>query len=214
MRDRDDTSKKFALDVEYGINNRVFDATQQLRIQVEPDQPYQYAFDEYSYHYVLKNTGRPVGCLTVTREKDGPIDCRDAYPARMLRRFRDVIVSSVKLRMLSTEGRDVNPAWRLNYLFREAWRDQFRRGARLDLINVVGRIANIYSRRMGYHVMVGKEFIHSQLGTFSHCMFLSADPSLPSIAQDIFRSSDDQLPYHDVVDSMSDDEDQDEGGVQ
>lgn len=153
--------------------------------------PVSFNFDAYSDHYRLIVEDQISGCLSATRLLGGKIDCQEFYPQILIDKFYDIIVSACKFKLipeLRGRGAIATSASYAKLMIREAWRDQLRKGAKLDLINVEKNYVPYY-KRLGYILIENSRFIHPVLGTESYVMFTSADPNNGSILSDVFQES-------------------------
>ena len=152
-----------------------------------PDQ--RTAADKYSDHYCMYVDGTPVGSLGVTRLLDGEIFLQEYCPQALLDTFHDTLVSAYRFRIVQDYRRTSpkTPGVNLSrHMVREAWREQIRKGAMIDVMNIELIHFPLY-QRMGYELCEGSEYNDPILGTPSGIMFLSTDPDRPSVIQDIVK---------------------------
>ncbi len=178
---------------DFGTDNTLFESVLSVR-EAGNQRAEIFSFDHYSNHYVLFDGAEAIGTLTVTRNRDGEVDCRQHYPDQIFQRFGDQILSGCKLRILPNRTTGM---FALRLMFREGWRDQVASGVHLDVINVHRRLVPFY-RRIGYLQIKGADFIHPTLGTDSVVMYLPADPCLRSFCRDIFEAAESPLRAADV----------------
>jgi len=147
--------------------------------------------DNHSDHYCMFVNKVPVGSLGVTRLLEGEVYLNEFCPPQLFEDYRDSLVSAYRYRILSDfrRGSALVPELQLSkYLVREAWREQIRKGARIDVINIEMTHVPLY-QRMGYVLCEGYNYLDPVLGTPSGVMFLPTDPDRSSIIQDIVRES-------------------------
>ncbi len=172
----------FRLLVARGTESSIYSDVLSVRRSGEDlDRRHVYSFDEVSFHYVAYMGSEPVGCLTVTRATDGRLDCEEFYPARLVDDFRAVTISGCKLKIVSHSGARTT----MRTVIRDAWADQLRKNARLDIINATGRLIRIYEK-LGYQ-RTGIKFEHPLLRTDSEMLYRPADPTLGGRLADVFQ---------------------------
>lgn len=147
--------------------------------------------DQYSDHYCVFVDQNPVASLGVTRLVDGPIFLNEYCPPELLEEFKDCLCSAFRFRILSNyrRGSRLVPGISISrHLVREAWRDQIKKGIKLDVINIESTHIPLY-QRMGYELCDGYTYVDPILGTSSGIMYLATDPDKESIIQDIVKES-------------------------
>ncbi len=159
----------------FGTDNSVYEDVLQVRVGNSPC----FEFDDYSHHYVLRNGYTLIGSMTITRNIDGPVDCRSLYPKSLFQEFGATLISTCKFRVIKGAH---NGFRTLRNLIREVWLHQTRDGMRLDLINSTLENVRFYNR-IGYTAIKNSEFRHPTLGTDSIAMFMPTDPSVRSFIQ-------------------------------
>lgn len=163
------------LESAFGTENHTYANILKIRIGNDP----RFEVDAYSHHYLLRNDTEAIGAMTITRNVDGPIDCRSLYPESLFREFGTKLISTCKFRV--TKGAH-NGIATLRSMIREVWLHQTRDGMRLDLINSTLENVRFYNR-IGYTSIKSSEFRHPKLGTESIAMFMATDPSVRSFIQ-------------------------------
>lgn len=152
-----------------------------------------HGFDQYSDHYLARQNGKPVGCLTVNRGWLGPLDCQQFYPADLVEAYREVLISGCKLKVLANQRPSA-----IFTIIRQAWRDQAGLGARLDLINATGKLVPVYQRLFGYRLAQGYRFTHPRLGTPSEVLWMAVDPQRKHRLTSVFARVPDPISSDDV----------------
>ena len=168
-------SSGLVLQSAFGTENSIYPDVLQVRIGSNP----RFQFDDYSHHYLLRNSVDPIGSMTITRNIDGPVDCQSLYPKSLFQEFGATLISTCKFRIISGTH---NGFRTLRNLIREVWLHQTRDGMRLDLINSTLENVRFY-KRIGYTTIENSEFRHPTLGTQSVAMFMATDPSVRSFIQ-------------------------------
>jgi hypothetical protein len=184
----------------YGIHNDVFGDLVRVR-QQSGARVNNFEFDSYSFHYGLVHQGEVIGTMTVTRASDGPLDCEQAYPSRLVQTFRDYISSPCKFRI---QRGSFSSFRTLRTMLRYMWQDQLSFGCRAMLINADLKLVSFY-RRIGFDVMDGSEFIHPLLKTSSVCMHMLAEPTRKSFFSDLFEKVNNVIPqrhWQEVIESV------------
>lgn len=145
--------------------------------------------DSYSQHYCMYVEDEPVGCLSVTRARLGPIFLQEYYPSVLVREFRNQLCSAYRFRIrneyrrssLSTKGLSLAAT-----MIREAWREHLSWGIEIDMVNVeYGYIP--YYLRLGYVKCEGCDFLCPVFKEPIAVMFLSTDPNRRSVISDLVR---------------------------
>lgn len=143
--------------------------------------------DASADHYLAVVDGRPLACMRVQQARRGRLDCEDHYPAAFVARFRGVIGSASRLvrRADAKACPDV-----MRRFVAAVWRDQYRDGIRVDLINVHVPMVPYYET-MGYELVAGSAFVHPRLQTSSMVMAMLAEPSVRSSLRTAFEGGHD-----------------------
>ncbi|MEL7499529.1 MAG: hypothetical protein AAFN77_18135 [Planctomycetota bacterium] len=173
------------LHVVFGTNNSIYPAVTKSRLGNQP----RFEFDEYSYHYLLKDRGQSIGTVTVTRNPDGRIDCQQFYPNALFTQFGDRLCSTCKFYIRRNTATGLRA---LRFMIRGVWQHQVSHGMRLDVINATPSHIRFY-QRIGYSVVANSGFRHPLLGTRSVVMIMATDPDVRSFVQDLFVGLKDQL---------------------
>ncbi len=159
-----------------------------------PVGPYEFEFDRYSEHYLIRHHEQPIGVLTATRLIAGELDCAEYYPRNWLLEYGHRVFSNYKFRMLRSE---VPPLKAVRAITGAMWAHQLSLGSRLLVINAAKSLIPLY-RRMGLRVVHGSDFVHPTLGTESVVLVQASDPDCRSFFQDIFAQVPDPLRWRDL----------------
>lgn len=178
-----DSAKRFRIVAAFGVENSLYDHVLKVR-QDEDGHAAKFDFDAWSTHYVLFYESDPIGSMTVTRHKDGPVDCDEFYPKVLFQRYGDVLVSICKFRIRQGSHTGLGT---FRTMTRAVWRNLLEVGVRVDVINIE-KSNMVAFRRIGYQVIEGSDFVHPKLGTDSIAMVLSADPTRRSFFSDLFET--------------------------
>ena len=190
-----DDESRLRVQVAHGVDSTFYQTVRSVRASRNPG-PSEFGFDAHSYHYLMTLAEEPIGCVTATCYRDGPVDCQDHYPPLWLfDRYGESLVSICKSNVV---GSPVAGLRTFRRLVRSVWADQLRRGTRVDVINVTRDNQRIF-HRIGYRVIDGYDFTHPSLGTDSITMCLSADPGHRSFFQDLHQEVSDPLPMTEVL---------------
>lgn len=138
--------------------------------------------DEYSEHYLCLWGEKPVSALRVTRRSAGPLDSEEFLVPSLVSRWKDAISSASRFVALP----EIQVTTKIAQLIIEAaWRDQLRRGTRLDVINVHERAVRYYGK-LGYELVDQSFFLHPKWNTPSHVMLFPATPHRVSSISPVF----------------------------
>lgn len=133
------------------------------------------AFDEDGEHYVSYQHGVPMYAVRVTRASESPIECEECYPAELIERFRDCLVSCGRF----VRNPDVpGGAARASDFLAACWADLIARGVRIEISNATDRLLPYY-RTFGYTTLRVPTFRHPVWHTESYTICFIADPTLP-----------------------------------
>lgn len=194
----EDAPKRLTIAAAFGINAALYDQALEVR-KDENGVASKFDFDAWSTHYVMFHESEPIGALTATQQKHGPVDCNEFYPQVLFQRYSDVLVSICKFRILPGSYSGMAT---FRTMVRAVWRDLLQLGVRIDVINI--EKSNLAAfRRIGYVIIKDSEFIHPKLGTDSIAMVLSADPTHKSFFADLFETEiDDPVLMADVLQAI------------
>ncbi len=171
----------FRIECCYGNDCEMFRQVVGIRA-ANPVGPYEYVFDSYSEHYLIRHHERPVGALTATRLVKGELDCAEFYPKHWMLDHGHELFSIYKFRMLRSEG---SPLRAVRAMGRAMWTHQLSLGSRLLVINSAKELLPFYMR-MGFRLIDGSRFVHPTLGTDSFVLAQASDPNWKSFYQDVF----------------------------
>lgn len=172
---------QFSVECGYGNDCELFRQVVGIRA-AHPVGPYEYDFDSYSEHYLIRHRDRPIGAMTATRLVAGDLDCAEFYPKHLMLDHGHELFSTCKFRMLRCEG---SPLRAVRVIGGAMWEHQLSLGSRLLVINSAKDLLPFYLR-MGFRIVEGSRFIHPTLGTDSLVLVQAPDPNWRSFYQDIF----------------------------
>ncbi|MEL6897565.1 MAG: hypothetical protein AAFP90_15795 [Planctomycetota bacterium] len=155
-------------------------------------------YDSFSDHYIGRLNDKPFATVTATRVSDGAFECQEFCPPEILKEFGQVAMSGCCAKVLP----DVASHATLPILIREGWRDQVKKGVRLDIINATGRLIPIYRRYYGYRLL-GEEFTHPRLLTPTRLLYLAVDPERDHRLARVFQGVNDPLPTAEIEKLMA-----------
>jgi hypothetical protein len=161
--------------------------------------------DDYSDLFCLYYNGIPIGSVGATRAINGPIFMEEFCPPSLMDQYRDFIVSAYRFRLIQKFRRSSPYAKGMTLSFitvKEGWREQLRKGAGIDVINIEASYVPLY-KRLGYLLYEGSEYIDPVLGTPSCIMFLPVDPTRSSIIQDIITEEHSIVLADDVLNTIT-----------
>ena len=190
-----DAEQDIVIERAFGVEDRFFD--QVIDVRKDGDGPIHNSFDPYSYHYLLRHQGTPVGTMTLTWLADGEIDCQEYYPERLLHLYHDQVISGTKLRINRGECSSLKT---LRQFIGCVWQDHVKRGCRLNVMNAERRLAPFY-RRLGFQVIEDSDFTHPTLRTESVVLVLAVDPNHRSFFQSIFELSEHPLSQREAIEA-------------
>jgi len=192
-----DVEKGLEVKVAFGDLSSVYRDCQQVRSEAG-DQDLHHAFDEWSFQFVMTYRGTPVGSMTATRCSDGPVDQEFSYPHAFLDANRAVTFSSCKLRINDFESRSLAT---FRFFTQSAWSYLVGLGLRIDVMNCEVDKRSAYEA-VGYQCLDGFDFIHSELGTVSRVMVLTADANHQSLFRKSFQALSNPVSQSDLLESF------------
>lgn len=139
--------------------------------------------------YLLCRDSRGIATLRVNQARRGELDCEAQYPQRFLALHRDVVASTSRFARATEEAPNV---FLMRAFMREVWRDQFRAGIRVDMVNVHQRMIPYYAS-IGYRLLCNSFFVHPRIATPSHVMYILADPRVDGPFASVFQMQHDPL---------------------
>lgn len=124
------------------------------------------AFDKWSDLYLLQKNGHFCATFRVTKAQEGELDVEGHYPDFLQDPLLRKYIGSTN-RLFKIRGSDCTTADLFSF-FREACRDQYQEGIRLDLVNATLPMVRYY-RTLGYQA-VGEVFVHPETEKTSQAM--------------------------------------------
>lgn len=126
--------------------------------------------DDRSDVYLLKINDSACATMRVTQARDHKLDIEDFYPDVFLStKLRSVVGSANGLCKVNN---GLCHSEQIHLFVKEVWKDQYKDGMRIDLINATMPMVRYY-RRLGYEE-VGPTFTHPESGKESRAMFYVA----------------------------------------
>lgn len=187
-------SRGVLLHSDFGCKNSVFEQVRALRRHAG-NKFDKIPCDDYSSHYLLVAKSSPVGAISLTALRDGPIDCLSAYPPKIISEFGDVIEAAHSFAILGDRRSAFHSLIRM---IRATCRVRLETGIRLQMVNATGGLVSRYES-LGYFPLSSWAFTHDRLGTPSIPMFLPADPTRDSVCRRQFQQIEQPLPIDEVL---------------